>query len=278
MDEKKAFIFDTNFIIQNQQLDEVIDNLDESYSVYVTQVSIDERIAQNCRELKKQFRKTSALLQKCGRIEMFAASTYEEIEKIERQVENMEIVVFLFARPSEEQILKEFEYIHYNSAKYCSVYAIGYTDDFTKANDPTYRKVDAMMQRDWYFSTKAFTVFKEKLQDRIRWNYSGETEVLVLQNNPGQKNVLNFQNYVAINVNKGIREEYIDSFQSFMESLIRSSKRRVTAKEAIRDVRNSRISVKDILAGAIDDCKKVPTPIKEIAKDRLFYRCANTML
>lgn len=278
MDEKKAVIFDTNFIIQNQQLDEVIDNLDESYSVYVTQVSIDERIAQNCRELKKQFRKTSALLQKCGRIEMFAASTYEEIEKIERQVENMEIVVFLFARPSEEQILKEFEYIHYNSAKYCSVYAIGYTDDFTKANDPTYRKVDAMMQRDWYFSTKAFTVFKEKLQDRIRWNYSGETEVLVLQNNPGQKNVLNFQNYVAINVNKGIREEYIDSFQSFMESLIRSSKRRVTAKEAIRDVRNSRISVKDILAGAIDDCKKVPTPIKEIAKDRLFYRCANTML
>ena len=277
MDEKKAFIFDTNFIIQNQQLDEVIDNLDESYSVYVTQVSIDERIAQNCRELKKQFRKTSALLQKCGRIEMFAASTYEEIEKIERQVENMEIVVFLFARPSEEQILKEFEYIHYNSAKYCSVYAIGYTDDFTKANDPTYRKVDAMMQRDWYFSTKAFTEFKEKLQDRIRWNYSGETEVLVLQNNPGQKNVLNFQNYVAINVNKGIREEYIDSFQSFMESLIRSSKRRVTAKEAIRDVRNSRISVKDILAGAIDDCKKVPTPVKEIAKDRLFYRCANTM-
>lgn len=98
-----------------------------------------------------------------------------------------------------------------------------------------------------------------------------------MQNNPGQKNVLNFQNYVAINVNKGIREEYIDSFQSFMESLIRSSKRRVTAKEAIRDVRNSRISVKDILAGAIDDCKKVPTPVKEIAKDRLFYRCANTM-
>ena len=64
---------------------------------------------------------------------MFAASTYEEIERIESQVENMEIVVFLFARPTEEKILKEFEYIHYNSARYCSIYAIGYTDDFTKA-------------------------------------------------------------------------------------------------------------------------------------------------
>lgn len=55
-------------------------------------------------------------------IDMFAASTYEEIERIERQVENMEIVVFLFARPTEEKILKEFEYIHYNSARYCSIY------------------------------------------------------------------------------------------------------------------------------------------------------------
>ena len=174
---------------------------------------------------------------------MFAASTYEEIERIERQVENMEIVVFLFARPTEEKILKEFEYIHYNSARYCSIYAIGYTDDFTKAEDRTYRKVDAMMQQDWYFSMKAFTEFKEKLQNRIHWDYSGETEILILQNNPGKRNILNFQNYVAIDVNKGIREGYIDSFQSFMESLIRSSKRRVTAKEAIRDVRNARISI-----------------------------------
>lgn len=208
---------------------------------------------------------------------MFAASTYEEIERIEQQVENLEIVVFLFARPSEEQILKEFEYIHYNSAKYCSVYAIGYTDDFGKAKDRTYRKVDAAMEREWYFSTKAFVDFKEKLQARIRWEYSGETEILVLQNNPGCANVLNFQNYVAIDVNKGIKEGYIDSFQRFMESLIRSSKSKVTAKDAIYDVRRSRISVKEILAGAIDDCKKVPTPIKKIAKDRLFYRCANTI-
>lgn len=95
-------------------------------------------------------------------IDMFAASTYEEIERIERQVENMEIVVFLFARPTEEKILKEFEYIHYNSARYCSIYAIGYTDDFTKAEDRTYRKVDAMMQQDWYFSMKAFTGIQRK--------------------------------------------------------------------------------------------------------------------
>ncbi len=206
---------------------------------------------------------------------MFAACTYEEIEKIERQVDNMEIVVFLFARPSEEKILKEFEYIHYNAGKYCSIYAIGYTDDFTKKEDKTYRKVNAYMEQDWYYSAKAFVDFKERLQQRIKWKYSGETEVLVLQNNPGCRNVLNFQNYVAIDVNKGLREGYIDSFQSFMEALIRSSKSEVSAKEVIRDVRNSRISVKSILSSAIDDCKKIPGPVKDIVQDRLFYRCAN---
>lgn len=209
---------------------------------------------------------------------MFAACTYEEIEKREKQVENMEIVVFLFARPTETDILKEFEYIHYNSAKYCSIYAIGYTDDFEKKNDPCYRKVEANMDSEWYFSTKAFVEFKEQLQRRIKWTYSGETEILVLQNNPGHRNTLNFQNYVAIDVNKGIREGYIDSFQSFMEALIRSTHKRVSAEMLAVDLERSRISIKDMVSSAISDSKKIPSPVKKILKDRLFYKPARSII
>ena len=134
---------------------------------------------------------------------MFAACTYDEIAMQEGRVENQELVVLLFARPSEADILKEFEYIHYNSGKYCSIYAIGYTNDFEKKNDCTYQKVNTISGSEWYFSTKAFIEFKEKLQPRIHWNYSGEAELLVLQNSPGKENSLNFQNYVAINISKG---------------------------------------------------------------------------
>lgn len=208
---------------------------------------------------------------------MFAACTYEEIEKRESEIESMEIVVFLFARSTETEILKEFEYIHYNSANYCSIYAIGYTDDFTKINDRSFRKVEANMENEWYFSAKAFNDFKEKLQNRIGWKYSGETELLVLQNNPGQRNVLNFRNYVAIDVNKGIKEGYLDSFQSFIESLIRSSKSQVTARDAMVSIQLSRISVRNVLSDAIDECKKVPIPIRKIVKDKLFYRCARNI-
>ncbi|MBQ7171044.1 MAG: DUF4935 domain-containing protein [Clostridia bacterium] len=66
MSEKKAFVFDTNFIIQNQRLDEVVKNLEKDFSVYVTQVSIDERIAQQCRELKKEYDEIESLKSKCA--------------------------------------------------------------------------------------------------------------------------------------------------------------------------------------------------------------------
>lgn len=209
---------------------------------------------------------------------MFAASTYEEVIAMERQIENQEIVVFLFVKPNDQaalDIIKEFEYIHYNSDKYCSVYAIGYTDNFAKKNDRHYKKIDYILDSDWYFSNKAFVDFKNTLEDRIGWKYSGETEILILQNNPGKRDPLNFCNYVAIDVNKGIREGYIDSFQMFMEALIRSSKSKVSTKGVISDLRQGRISIKSIIKDTISECKKVPLPIKKIISDRLFYRCAN---
>lgn len=212
---------------------------------------------------------------------MFAASTYEEIVEYERQIENSEIVVFLFVRPTNQSaidIIKEFEYIHYNSYKYCSIFAIGYTENPEKQFEKSYKKIAKINNIDWYFSTLAFVDFKNKLERRINWKYSGESEVLILQNNPGNDDPLNFKNYVAIDINKGLREGYIDSFQTFMESLVRSAKSKVTAKEALSDIRRSRLSIKDTIAEAIGDCKKIPAPVKDILKDRLFYRCANNIL
>lgn len=59
---KKAFIFDTNFIIQNdattnKKMEAVINPLKEKFNIYITQVSINERIAQFQRTLKEKFDK-----------------------------------------------------------------------------------------------------------------------------------------------------------------------------------------------------------------------------
>jgi hypothetical protein len=57
-----------------------------------------------------------------------------------------------------------------------------------------------------------------------------------------------------------------------MESLVRASKSEVTATDAIKKVRKDRLKIKNLMSYAVEDCKKIPTPIKQIVKDRLFYR------
>lgn len=68
MEEKKAFVFDTNFIVQTKKLEDVIANLSDRFTVYVTQVSVEERIAQQCRELRARYDELEKLKDKCGDI------------------------------------------------------------------------------------------------------------------------------------------------------------------------------------------------------------------
>lgn len=81
MEDKKAFVFDTNFIIENKKrLDEVIKNLSANFNVYVTQVSVDERIAQNCRESKEKFDKVEECVKNYPDIaDVTMRKTFEEV-------------------------------------------------------------------------------------------------------------------------------------------------------------------------------------------------------
>lgn len=66
---------------------------------------------------------------------MFAINTYEEIEQRQRENGDKQIVILLFVRPTvpgAKEIIEEFDYIHYNSERYCSIYAVGYSNDFRK--------------------------------------------------------------------------------------------------------------------------------------------------
>lgn len=79
MDKKAAFVFDTNFIIKEKKLDEVIANLQDKFIVYITQVSIDERIAQQCRDLKEKFNKVETIQNECREIASISFfSTFEK--------------------------------------------------------------------------------------------------------------------------------------------------------------------------------------------------------
>ncbi|MBD5130032.1 MAG: hypothetical protein HDT43_08920 [Ruminococcaceae bacterium] len=202
---------------------------------------------------------------------MYIVNTYEQIEQKEKELNENHIIILLFVRPTvcgAEDIIKEFNYIHYDSSKYCSIYAVGYTNELSSTQF-TYNVI-GVDGADWYFSDEDFIDFKNKPEDRLKWRYSGENELIVLQSNIEGNNILNYQNYVAININEGLRKEYIPSYSMFMASLIRNSKSEVKASNAVK--KTYRLKKRQIVEMALEEIQKVPTPVKRLLKNRIFFK------
>lgn len=86
MANKKAVVFDTNFIIENKnRLSEVIKNLKTQFNVYITQVSIEERVAQKQREAKASFDEVDACAKKHHSIAKFSM-----LKTLEKECQNIE--------------------------------------------------------------------------------------------------------------------------------------------------------------------------------------------
>ncbi|MDF9824769.1 hypothetical protein M2475_001233 [Breznakia sp. PF5-3] len=210
---------------------------------------------------------------------MFAVNTLEKIEENEKALNKEHVIALLLVRPSlngAQEIINEFNYIHFNSKEYCSVYAVGYSNDLSCRNQKQWKKVSKVDGMDWYYSDEEFVNLKNNLEKRVNWKYSGEIEILLLQSNPKGEKILNFMNYLVIDIDYGIRKGYIDSFPRFMESLVRYSKKEVEVVAVSSNLKKSRISVKNIVVDVIEDCKKIPTGIRKIIKDRLFYRTSRS--
>ena len=81
MTDKKAFVFDTNFIIEKKNnMVSVIEELKNDYNVYAPQVCIDERIAQECRGLMEEYQKVEAFSKKYNKFGIIEIkSTCEEL-------------------------------------------------------------------------------------------------------------------------------------------------------------------------------------------------------
>ena len=208
---------------------------------------------------------------------MFPVNTYDEIEKNEKIINEKHIVVLLFVRPSlpgAKEIIDEFNYIHYNSGRFCSIYAVGYSSEENCRGHQSWKPIERVAGVEWYYSDQVFVDFKERLECKLGWKYSGDIEMIVLQSNPSGRSVLNFENYLAIDVNYGIKNEYIESFPRFMEALVRSSRREVETAGLTREMQRTRLKIGEIVRFSIDECRKIPLPVKRIIKDRLFYRTA----
>ena len=206
---------------------------------------------------------------------MFAVSNYEAIECIEKEKCSRRLIAVLFVRPTSretEEIIKDFEYLHYRTGSTFSIYAAGYSNAFDSAYKENYRKVTMCTGSEWYYSAKDFSELVMRLAKRIKhWTYSGNIEILLFQGNESDDNGFDFRNYVSIDISYCVKNGYITSFPNFLESVINHVVEAV-AGENMMLTATGKIKVREVVEEALKDCNDTSISIKNIIKNRHFYR------
>ena len=211
---------------------------------------------------------------------MKPVSKLNSIIESERKIEGDHVVALLLVKPSDSnanEYIEKFNYYHYLSDKYVSIYLIGYSNDFC-GEYPDAVVAGKIDNRELQYSDKCFIETCNEIKDILKnWNYSGEPELIVLQNRSANNpyKVLDFSNYNYIDINYGIEKGYLDSFPRFMERFIRACKKEVEAYAAIKTANRYRIKPRNVIEYTIELTPKISAPVKKILKDRLFYKSSN---
>lgn len=209
---------------------------------------------------------------------MFPVFDLNGIERDLKIREDRRAILLLLVKPSDQNadsLIRNFNYYHHDSAGTCSIYAAGFgkgcfADEYKDA-----REVCCVDGESWWYSDQCFVGFKNQLENRLKWRYSGEIEIIILQRSIGRHSSLDFSNYVSIDALAGIREGYIDSVPRLMESLIRASKTEAEAKRVLDQAK--RLSPKEIAHEAIKATLEAigcPNRLSQAVGNSAFYRTA----
>ncbi len=211
---------------------------------------------------------------------MYPIYDIQGINQIEESKEGKHVIILIIVKPSDKnanEILDKINYFHHRSDQYCSIYLIGYSIGSTDKYNDTIR-INGVDGQEWFYSDSCFIDVCDSLNKRLKyWNYSGEPELIVLQNsdsNLGDR--LDFTGYNYIDINYALEKGYMDSFARFMERLLKACKSEVFGEEAIKKANWKRIKYRNVIEYAIELTPKLPKPVKKIMNDRLFYKTYKT--
>ena len=208
---------------------------------------------------------------------MYPINNITGIQEQESHLEGSHAIILLFVKPSDDNadsIIKKFNYLHYRSKQYCSIYLVGYSQySYEKYTDA--QEVLGVDNTTWYYSDQCFIEVCEQLGKRLKhWNYSGEPEMIVLQNSSSfaKGTLLDFRFYNYIDINYGIQKGYIDSFPRFMERIINACRNEVDAQAVVNSANRKRLNSRKLIELALETDTRLPAPIRTIIADKAFFK------
>lgn len=156
---------------------------------------------------------------------MFDALTYQiMLKEIDRNVREKGImndaIGILITRPdlpTGKDILNGLEYYHFRTGKSLNFYLPGY-GAYWNNDYPDGKVVTTIDGVNWSFSNKMFVSFIQDLEKYSKWQYSGESELLLVELKNG---ILSYETIMQFYLDNMLRDSVIYSVYQFFEELFR---------------------------------------------------------
>lgn len=157
---------------------------------------------------------------------MYEALTYQGmLEEIAYNVRKKNIINdtigILVTRPdlpTGKDILHGLEYFHFRTGKSINIYMPGYGAYWPETDYPDRKEVVEIDGVKWYFSNEKFVQFIEDLEKYSKWEYSGESEFLLIELKEGK---LSYKCILQFYLDNMIRDGVIVSIHQFFEKVMR---------------------------------------------------------
>ncbi|WFR56846.1 hypothetical protein QA584_25060 [Anaerocolumna sp. AGMB13025] len=207
---------------------------------------------------------------------MFDALTYqmmmEEInDNVRRHGIMDDTIGILVTRPdlpTGKNIMNSLEYFHFRTGKSVNFYLPGYGAYWPKTDYPDGKIVTVIDGVNWSFSNQMFVQFISQLEKYSKWQYSGESELLLVELKNG---ILSYENMMQFHLDNMIRDNVIQSVYQFFEQLFSIC----SDKETLNQISNAfginklkQISKEKLL-------EKMPLDIGNVLKQEKYFCIKN---
>lgn len=151
------------------------------------------------------------------------SATQNVMAEINSKIKKHTIIGVLFCQPQtkfvQDEILNSLNYLHHRSGDNINFFCCGYGAYFPPEEENIVTTIDNVK---WSFSDKYFVQVIEEFEKLTNWNYSGETDFLLLDLIPSvDKDTLNIKNAIVCNLEQMQKDGAFSSVRKFFEDMIR---------------------------------------------------------
>lgn len=148
-----------------------------------------------------------------------------------KDTRNSKLVGILFAHPktalAQSEIINHLNHFHVRSGEAADFFCVGYGAYWPEDHYADQSPVVKIEDVDWLFSELAFSKVIDELEEETNWQYSGETELLLIsaiRDESGQT-VLNYSNAIVCNLEAMAKDGAFSSVRAFFTDIFRYAKK-----------------------------------------------------